>query len=208
MRSATTPAHAATTAETTNASVKPWSVGIPATALAARIVAETCEPRDEPTERPRSSLARPRAQKRRAACDEKYDPQDHAQSDLDNEFYLLFLSLLERGLSPLRPTSLRRTAVPSGGRPGATGVPRRVGGHRQSATRSPSFRRGDRSRSRPRPDVRVAPTPTSASAARLNTSRFFHPSPASQRAASRQFHRGRSRYNGNTKLAIFRRKCK
>jgi len=40
MKSATTPAQAATTAETRKASVKPWSVAMPATALAARIVAE------------------------------------------------------------------------------------------------------------------------------------------------------------------------
>src|SRR6187397_781952 len=41
--SATAPAQAATTAETANARVNPASVAIPATALPARIVAETCE---------------------------------------------------------------------------------------------------------------------------------------------------------------------
>lgn len=48
---ATAPAQAATTAEMANAFVYPVSVGIPATALPARTVAETCEPREEPTER-------------------------------------------------------------------------------------------------------------------------------------------------------------
>jgi hypothetical protein len=38
-------------AETRKASVKPLSTATPATALAARIVADTCEPSDEPTDR-------------------------------------------------------------------------------------------------------------------------------------------------------------
>jgi hypothetical protein len=48
---AATPAQSATPAEIAKSRVKPASVGMPATALAARTVAETCEPRDEPTER-------------------------------------------------------------------------------------------------------------------------------------------------------------
>src|SRR4051794_13245670 len=51
MKSAAVPAPTATTAETANACVKPASVGIPATALAASTVADTCEPSEAPTER-------------------------------------------------------------------------------------------------------------------------------------------------------------
>src|SRR3954451_17313513 len=54
MNKAATPAPAATTGDTANASVKPDWVATPATALAARMVAETCEPTDDPTERTRA----------------------------------------------------------------------------------------------------------------------------------------------------------
>src|SRR4051794_18801556 len=54
MNIATTPADAATTADTAKASVKPASVGNPATAVAASSVADTCEPSDDPTERTRA----------------------------------------------------------------------------------------------------------------------------------------------------------
>ncbi len=41
----------ATAAETADAWVKPASVAIPAAAPAVRIIAETCEPSEKPTER-------------------------------------------------------------------------------------------------------------------------------------------------------------